>query len=481
MVPLSLAVHISDGILRDAWVYGGILLASFLALAASYRVRDEEIPRIALLSAAFFVVSGFINVPFGPTHVHLLLNGLVGVLLGRRAGLAIPLALFLQAALLQHGGMWALGVNSCVMTLPALLAAGLFALVVRLPVRHHPWFGAALVAASVLAWVLFGAFAVALLRAVPAAELTAEDFEAAARVALHPATVAAAVALALPAAWAERRAGNAPEFAWGLLLGVLTVLLTTALNAAALVWGGSEKWHAVALAVFVAHLPLAALEGVVLGFAVAFLARVKPELLGIPAPTPERPWPASAPAPHLAAVGEGVPAAPVTTGPPSRGPLPPALLIAALAGLLFASPAYAHRLEAEYRVLPGRWVQVEAWFDLTGDSPRGASVQVFRPDGSPLTEGQLNEKGLYLFRAEQPEALRVVVSAGAGHRAEFTVPAKALSGEAAPSADRSHPGIARDVIIGVGFFLAAAAFVLSARNARRIRELTRGSDGPPPD
>ena len=44
--------------------------------------------------------------------------------------------------------------------------------------------------------------------------------------------------------------------------------------------------------------------------------------------------------------------------------------------------AYAHRLEADYRVLPGGQVEVEAWFDLTRDSPRGARVQVLRPDGS---------------------------------------------------------------------------------------------------
>jgi hypothetical protein len=33
---------------------------------------------------------------------------------------------------------------------------------------------------------------------------------------------------------------------------------------------------------FVAHLPLAVVEGFVLGFVVSFLARVKPELLGLP-------------------------------------------------------------------------------------------------------------------------------------------------------------------------------------------------------
>ena len=49
------AVHISDGMLSWPWLLAGFALAGALALLSAYRVRDEEIPRIALLSAAFFV------------------------------------------------------------------------------------------------------------------------------------------------------------------------------------------------------------------------------------------------------------------------------------------------------------------------------------------------------------------------------------------------------------------------------------------
>ncbi|HZY88254.1 MAG TPA: energy-coupling factor ABC transporter permease, partial [Gemmataceae bacterium] len=80
------AVHISDGVLTWPWWAGGFAVAGLLALLASWRVRDEEIPRIAVLTAAFFVAS-LIHVRVGPTSVHLLLNGLVGVVLGRRAPL----------------------------------------------------------------------------------------------------------------------------------------------------------------------------------------------------------------------------------------------------------------------------------------------------------------------------------------------------------------------------------------------------------
>src|SRR6516225_6479156 len=120
------AVHISDGVLSAPWLVGGFALAGLLALVAAYRIRDEEIPRIALLSAAFFVAA-LMHLRLGPTSVHLLLNGLVGVVLGRRAPLAILIGLGLQAALLGHGGFYTIGINACVMTLPALLAAALFA------------------------------------------------------------------------------------------------------------------------------------------------------------------------------------------------------------------------------------------------------------------------------------------------------------------------------------------------------------------
>src|SRR5437588_9406630 len=122
MLPFSLqtlwAVHISDGVLTGPWLGGGFVLAALLVFFGAWRIRDEEIPQVALLTAAFFVAS-LVHVRLGPTSVHLLLNGLLGLVLGVRAGLAIPVGLFLQAALIGHGGFMTLGVNSCVLTLPA--------------------------------------------------------------------------------------------------------------------------------------------------------------------------------------------------------------------------------------------------------------------------------------------------------------------------------------------------------------------------
>src|SRR5439155_7811166 len=109
---MLLALHISDGYLTLGWIIGGFCITAILAWYGSLRMRDEEIPGIALLTAAFFVAS-HIHIQIWPTSVHLLLNGQVGILLGWRAALAIPAALFLQAVIpLGHGStLLSLGVN----------------------------------------------------------------------------------------------------------------------------------------------------------------------------------------------------------------------------------------------------------------------------------------------------------------------------------------------------------------------------------
>jgi len=80
----------------------------------------EAIPRVAILSAAFFVAT-LIHVPVGPVGLHLVLNGLMGLLLGWLAVPAILIALFLQALLFQFGGLTVLGVNTVTMAAPAVI------------------------------------------------------------------------------------------------------------------------------------------------------------------------------------------------------------------------------------------------------------------------------------------------------------------------------------------------------------------------
>jgi hypothetical protein len=128
-------------------------------------------------------------------------------------------------------------------------------------------------------------------------------------------------------------------------------------------------------------------------------------------------------------------------------------------------------------VLPGRKVRVEAWFE-TGDAPYGAKVRVYRADGALLfpEPGQLDNEGAYVFPYEKAERLKVVISAGEGHRKILTIPAAELSvPTTAETSGRERAGEfpLKDLLLGITLLLALAAFVLSLRNARRLRDLSR--------
>ncbi len=123
-------MHISEGVLAPSILALGGVLAAGGCTVGLRRIDAERIMPVALLSAAFFTAS-LIHVPIGPVSAHLLLNGLLGALLGWAAFPAIVVALFLQALLFQFGGLTTLGINSLNMALPAVLAAYL----------ARPWFG----------------------------------------------------------------------------------------------------------------------------------------------------------------------------------------------------------------------------------------------------------------------------------------------------------------------------------------------------
>lgn len=112
-------MHISEGVLSPAVLAGGAGLAVLGTAIGLKKLDYEAIPRVAILSAAFFVAS-LIRVPVGPVGLHLVLNGLMGLLLGWVAVPAILIALFLQALLFQFGGLTVLGVNTAIMAAPAV-------------------------------------------------------------------------------------------------------------------------------------------------------------------------------------------------------------------------------------------------------------------------------------------------------------------------------------------------------------------------
>ncbi len=118
-------MHISDGVLPITVSIGGYVASVGLTVWSAHRTRSEDMPKIAVMTAAFFVAS-LIHIPFGPTSVHLIIPGLTGAILGPSAFLSIGLGLLLQSLLFQFGGLTALGANALMMGLPALACGWVF-------------------------------------------------------------------------------------------------------------------------------------------------------------------------------------------------------------------------------------------------------------------------------------------------------------------------------------------------------------------
>ena len=125
-------MHISEGILPAQLCisgYGFTSLITWYSLRQINRLPNPQasIPKASLLTAAFFVASS-IHIPIPPASVHLVLNGLLGTVLGYYAFPAILIGLFFQGIMFGHGGLTTLGINALIMGIPAILAYQIFQL-----------------------------------------------------------------------------------------------------------------------------------------------------------------------------------------------------------------------------------------------------------------------------------------------------------------------------------------------------------------
>jgi cobalt/nickel transport system permease protein len=205
-------MHIEEGVLAVSPTGLAILAGSAVLAAAGTafglrRINYERVPQVGVLSAAFFVAS-LVHVPMGFTSVHLVLNGLVGLLLGWAAFPAILVALFLQSVFFGFGGLLTLGVNTVTMAVPAV-AVG----------------------------YLFGG--------------------------------------------ATRAKSEAAAFVAGFAAGAMGILLGVVFLAAAMI-AAQREFRTLSQAVALAYLGVAVIEGLVTASAVAFLRKVRPELLEAP-------------------------------------------------------------------------------------------------------------------------------------------------------------------------------------------------------
>ncbi len=114
-------MHIVDGALSgEVLIAGGAVAVAGLVQGLRH-LPLEKIPATGMLAATFFVAS-LIHVPLGPSSVHLIMNGVAGLILGWAAFPALFVGLLLQAVFFGYGGITVLGVNAVNIAMPAIVA-----------------------------------------------------------------------------------------------------------------------------------------------------------------------------------------------------------------------------------------------------------------------------------------------------------------------------------------------------------------------
>lgn len=118
-------MHISEGILSGPVLLSGAVLTIGGLWFGIRRLTPEKTILCGVLAAVFFLAT-LIHIPIGPGNAHLILNGLLGILLGWAVFPSLLVALTLQAMLFQYGGFTTLGVNIATMAYSAVLARWVF-------------------------------------------------------------------------------------------------------------------------------------------------------------------------------------------------------------------------------------------------------------------------------------------------------------------------------------------------------------------
>lgn len=113
-------MHIVDGALTTSVIIAGATLTVGTLAIGLRSMTLERIPVAGILSAAFFAAS-LVHVPIGPSSVHLIMNGLAGLVLGWAAVPTIFVGLLLQMVFFGFGGVTALGINTVNIALPAVI------------------------------------------------------------------------------------------------------------------------------------------------------------------------------------------------------------------------------------------------------------------------------------------------------------------------------------------------------------------------
>ena len=113
-----------------------------------------------------------------------------------------------------------------------------------------------------------------------------------------------------------------------------------------------------------------------------------------------------------------------------------------IAFLTTASHVWAHKVNV-FAWVEGDTVFVEGYYP-GGKKAQNSLVEVYNSGGAKLLEGRTNQNGEFSFQIPAREDLKIVLTAGMGHKNDFTIPAGDLGG-AKPSSDEPVTKISEKV------------------------------------
>jgi nickel transport protein len=126
----------------------------------------------------------------------------------------------------------------------------------------------------------------------------------------------------------------------------------------------------------------------------------------------------------------------------------------------------AHRVNL-FAWIEGDTVHLESKFS-GGKKVKAGKIIVTDPQGNELVKGTTDEKGEYTFKIPQKTDLKIVLIAGTGHRAEWTIAASEIEmpvSEKKPVPEKKTNLIG--IIIGMGCIFGLTGIVAYIRRRKR--------------
>lgn len=109
-------IHIPDGVINTGWCLGGFILCFILMGSFIVKLKEEDsrrkVPLLGIVAAIMLLI---MNIPLGIIPVHISLSVLAGILVGPSLGFIAAFTVNVILALLGHGGVTLIGINTIMM------------------------------------------------------------------------------------------------------------------------------------------------------------------------------------------------------------------------------------------------------------------------------------------------------------------------------------------------------------------------------